>query len=107
MEEKEEDYYSTQEDEEESIDEDTDAEEGRFYVTRSGRTSKPPNRLTYDARTCLMTADDHEEEELWIEHDLLAYKASTDPDTMYYHQAMRETDRQQFLTAMEKECEAH
>jgi hypothetical protein len=55
--EEEEDYYSTQEDEEESIDEDTDMEEGKFYVTRSGRTSKPPDRLTYDARTCLMTTD--------------------------------------------------
>jgi hypothetical protein len=105
--EEEEDYYSTQEDEEESIDEDTDMEEGKFYVTRSGRTSKPPDRLTYDARTCLMTTHDQEEEETWIEQNLLAYKASTDPDTMYYHEAMKEPDRKQFLTAIEKECEAH
>jgi hypothetical protein len=49
-------------------------------------------RLTYDARTCLMATDVQEEEETWIEQDLLAYKASTDPDTMYYHEAMKEPE---------------
>jgi hypothetical protein len=38
---------------------------------------------------------------------MLGYKASTDPDTMYYHQAMREPDRDKFLAAIDKECEAH
>jgi len=33
----------------------------------------------------------------------LAYKASTDPDTMYMHQAMRQPDRMEFIHAMEKE----
>ena len=36
---------------------------------------------------------------------LLAYKASTDPDTMYMHEAMREPDKVKFLKAMEKEVE--
>ena len=36
---------------------------------------------------------------------LLAYKASTDPDTMYMHEAMREPDKVEFLKAMEKEVE--
>ena len=35
--------------------------------------------------------------------DILAYKATSDPDTMYLHQAMKEPDRKQFLKAMEKE----
>jgi hypothetical protein len=33
--------------------------------------------------------------------------ASTDPDTMYYQQAMKEPDREKFQAAMEKECSAH
>jgi len=38
---------------------------------------------------------------------LLAFKASTDPDTMYHHQAMKQPDREKFKEAMQKECEAH
>ena len=34
---------------------------------------------------------------------LLAYKAVSDPDTLYYHQAMREADREEFKTSMNKE----
>jgi hypothetical protein len=41
------------------------------------------------------------------EHDhidpFLAYKAVSDPDTLYYHQAMRESDRKEFESGMEKE----
>ena len=37
-------------------------------------------------------------------HPLLAYKATSDPDTMYLHQAMKEPDKEQFLIAMEKEA---
>ena len=36
----------------------------------------------------------------------MAYKASSDPDTMYYHEAMKQPDKQQFLEAMEKEIES-
>jgi hypothetical protein len=35
--------------------------------------------------------------------ELLAMKASADPDTMYHHQAMREPDRDEFKKAMQKE----
>jgi hypothetical protein len=38
---------------------------------------------------------------------LVAFKASTDPDTMYYHQAMKEPDRDKFQEAIKKECEDH
>ena len=34
---------------------------------------------------------------------LLAYKASSDPDTMYHHVAMRQHDRKNFMDAMRKE----
>jgi hypothetical protein len=41
------------------------------------------------------------------EQHLLTFKASTDPDTMYHHQAMKHPDREKFKEAMQKECEAH
>jgi len=63
--------------------------------------------LIYDAKACLLNSDDHEEQETWMEQQLLAFKASTDPDTMYYHQAMQGPDKEQFLAAIDKECEAH
>ena len=107
----EEDYYSSQESETNHMtdkeDESGEEDQQYLYITRSGRTSKPPMRLTYDAQACLLTPDDHEDQESWSEQHLLAYKASTDPDTMYYHQAMKEPDKEQFLTAINKECEAH
>ena len=31
-----------------------------------------------------------------IENPVLAFKATSDPDTMYHHQAMRQPDRQEF-----------
>ena len=34
---------------------------------------------------------------------LLAFKATSDPDTLYYHQAMRQPDREHFKLAMDKE----
>ena len=37
------------------------------------------------------------------EHPLTVFKATSDPDTMYLHQAMREPDRKEFVTAMQKE----
>jgi Reverse transcriptase (RNA-dependent DNA polymerase) len=33
----------------------------------------------------------------------MAYKATSDPDTLYYHEAMRQDDKDEFLRAMEKE----
>jgi len=38
--------------------------------------------------------------------DALAYAASKDPDTMYLHQAMKEPDKNKFLTAMMEEVDA-
>ena len=44
--------------------------------------------------------------DLYEERDpLYAYKAVTDPDTMYLHQALREKDRDQFIEAMKREVD--
>ena len=37
--------------------------------------------------------------------DLMAYKASTDPDTMYMSQALKESDKKHFIDAMVKEVQ--
>ncbi len=50
---------------------------------------------------------DYQDEDKWCETDLLAFKASTDPDMMYHYQAMRELDRNKFLKAMQDEYTAH
>jgi hypothetical protein len=101
-----EDYYSSQESEEVNTDSEGEmaSDEGNdnpdIYVTRSGRRSKPPERLHYDVQSCLLSLNDHEDQESWSEQHLLAYKASTDPDTMYHHQAMKQPDRKKFKEAM-------
>jgi hypothetical protein len=66
------------------------------YRTRSGREVKQPERLNYVAYESILEPCDQEEEVEWSEQELLAYKASTDPDTMYYHQAIREPDKDKF-----------
>ena len=38
-----------------------------------------------------------------MESTIMAYKATSDPDTMYLHQAMKEPDKDRFLQAMDKE----
>jgi hypothetical protein len=50
---------------------------------------------------------DYQDEDKWCEADLIAFKASSDPDTMYHHQAMKQPDRKKLLKAMQDECTAH
>jgi hypothetical protein len=38
-----------------------------------------------------------------IEHPLMVFKATSNPDTMYLHEAMKETDSGEFAKAMDKE----
>ena len=40
-----------------------------------------------------------------MENPLFAFKAKTDPDTMYLHEAMRQPDRKEFIHAMDKELQ--
>jgi hypothetical protein len=85
------------------------------YITISGRVSKAPERLGMTTFESILEPYDYEELDEWCEKDLFAFKASeqvsmkasTDPDTMYYHQAMREPDRELFKKAIRKECEDH
>ena len=37
------------------------------------------------------------------DHPLQAFKATTDPDTMYFHEALKQPDRKEFIKAMDKE----
>jgi hypothetical protein len=37
------------------------------------------------------------------EHPLTVFKATSDPDTMYLHHAMKEHDQKEFVAAMDKE----
>ncbi len=95
-----EEYFSPQESEEMDTVSDGDSMESNdednpdIYITRSGKKSKAPERLQYDVHSCLIRSNGHEQEEGWSEQHLLAYKASTDPDTMYHHQAMKQSDRE-------------
>jgi hypothetical protein len=89
--------------------------------TRYGRTVKPPQRIL--AAMCTEISAD-----TWgdVEGDmycyvamfpnddrcsyrvpLLADKAVSDPDTLYYHQAMKEEDRDKFQESMAKEVTDH
>jgi hypothetical protein len=70
-----EEYYSSHESEETSSPSDSEDEENKvsrpdIYVTRSGRRSKPPERLIYDANACLIRTNEHEDKETWIEQNL-------------------------------------
>ena len=77
--------------------------------------SKAPERLGMTTYESILEPYDYEEWDEWCEKDLFAFKASeqvsmkasTDPDTMYYHQAMREPDKEMFKEAIRKECEDH
>ena len=84
--------------------------------TRSGRTSKPAQRLIEAmlAEVKQNTQNDIQGEIFCLQamfgdepsdnaNPLLAYKATSDPDSMYYHEAMRKTDRDEFQSAMAKE----
>jgi hypothetical protein len=78
-----------------------------LYQTRSGRRIRKPERLNLVAYESILEPYDYEQEDKWCEEDLMAFKVSTDPDTMYYHQAMREPDKDKFQEAIKKECEDH
>ncbi|KAI2494626.1 hypothetical protein MHU86_19904 [Fragilaria crotonensis] len=89
----------------------------RIQKTRFGRTIKPPQK--YLAAMCTEISDatrnDVEgeifcyvamfpDDDRWAyRNPLMAYKAVSDPDTLYYHQAMKEEDRAMFKESMKKE----
>jgi len=98
----------------------TEEEALNTHLKRSKRVPKPSK---YDREGIWVTMEAelektlpyyvvHEAIKEWFdpqdqEGQIIAYGASTDPDTMYYHEAMREPDREQFLKAMKQEVENH
>jgi hypothetical protein len=69
-------------------------------TTRSGRVSRMPLRYQdYVMYNALSTHEPSDIEE--------AYSASSDPDTMYYHEILREPDKDKFVEAMIKEIQQH
>jgi hypothetical protein len=89
--------------------------------TSSGRRSHPVQRLieAMTAEILTSTKDDiqgeifcyqalfpfDDQEVIEAEQSILACKATSDPDTMYLHEAMKEPDKADFLKAMMKEVE--
>jgi hypothetical protein len=69
-------------------------------TTRSGRVSRMPQRYPdYVMYNVISLHEPSDEEE--------AYSASSDPDTMYYHDILREPDKDRFVEAMIKEIQQH
>jgi Reverse transcriptase (RNA-dependent DNA polymerase) len=62
---------------------------------------------THEAIDPLLYQEDSELSQLEVDPIAFALKATSDPDTMYYHEAMREPDSQEFRTAMTKEVDDH
>ena len=98
--------------------ESTEVDQHRVEITtRSGRKAKPAPRLieAMAAEISEATVSDVKGElfsyvamfpdDDMTDHDdpLQAFKAVSDPDTLYYHEAMREDDSEQFKTSMFKE----
>ena len=86
-------------------------------TTKSGRQVNKPSRLTYAFTAELCAHAPKIEGELFCmealcpdrdigeEPPLHAFKATSDPDTMYHHQAMKQHDRKEFLRDMKKEIQ--
>jgi hypothetical protein len=78
-------------------------------VTRSGRKAKPAPRLIEAMAAEITSATSHDvegeihcyvamfpdDDKVNWDNPLLAYKATSDPDTLYYHQAMKEQDKEE------------
>jgi hypothetical protein len=72
-----------------------------WYDLEAKIEDKIPYPVAYETIKEWTDIDDGEQ------HPMLAYAASADPDTMYYHEAMREPDRPEFIKAMVKEVQSH
>ena len=94
-------------------------EDKREMTTKSGRRITPVDRLI-PVMSAEITADTEAgiEGEIFClqalfpggteydgQHPLMAYKATSDPDTMYLHEAMKQPDKVQFLQAIQKEVQ--
>ena len=78
-------------------------------LTRRFRESIQQGQMRYSGYTATYYEPLHEED-FKLQDDMkdpIGFKASTDPDTMYYHQAMKAPDKEQFISAIVKEINDH
>lgn len=98
----------------------SEGDQGGSYINKDG--VRRSHRLMNNSPVSLMShvvdnddgqADIYEalhEDDLRIQkklEDPISFKASADPDTMYWHQAMAQPDANKFLDAAKKEFDAH
>ena len=70
-------------------------------VSHGGASSSVPGELF--CLQALFPEDVYINEPEFDPHPLKAYAATSDPDTLYYHEAMKATDRSEFVKAMQEE----
>ena len=76
------------------------------------RIIRPPERFCHDvafigqAWDSILEVQDYEIQEE-LQDPLVAFVATSNPDTMYYHEALRAPDCTWFLEAMKKEVSDH
>jgi len=58
-------------------------------LTEEGRSSKEQENMTFSAYYDALHEDDYSTQDMM--DDPIAFKATHDPDTMHYHEAMRAT----------------
>jgi len=78
-------------------------------LTRRFRESIQQGQMRYSRYTATYYEALHEED-FKLQDDMkdpIGFKASTNPDTMYYHQAMKTPDKEQFISAIVKEINDH
>jgi len=78
-------------------------------LTRRFRESIQQGQMRYSGYTATYYEALHEED-FKLQDDMkdpIGFKASTDPDTMYYHQAKKAPDKEQFISAIVKEINDH
>ena len=86
-------------------------------VTRSGRQVRWSRRYQEGLESSLAETGEDDEyydalhrEDYKIQDDMndpISFAASSDPDTLYYHEAMKATDAKEFIKAMSKEFNDH
>ena len=80
----------------------------------SGRTRRPTQRLVESRQQeniafTMEVADEHMDEFIVQQalRDPIAFKSKSDPDTLYYHQAMQAEDHEEFRKSAKAEIDAH
>ena len=80
-------------------------------IRRSTRTIRPPQRLIAETAFIAQAWDDvWDIQDFEIQdklNDPIAFAASSNPDVMYYHEALKAPDRKQFIEAMKQEVADH